>query len=194
VASRFHAVLIIFLYLLLLIGAVASAALLTLPAKPTVDDLKNFGSAGIIGVTAISAVMTAWLSIRNITAQTKASESLERIKMVLDKRIPAHGDLFSAASNYYRELAPLESGQFDVMKVEDAETKMKEVEGRVVYVGEEYARVWMNFWQSARYVKEKAHAELHDVEARKEHWKPVSKSLAGQLEEMRRIAAKSFGV
>jgi hypothetical protein len=75
--------------------------------------------------------MTAWLSIQNITAQTKASESLERIKRVPDKRIPAHGDLFSAASNYYREPAPLESGQFDVMKVEDAQTKMKEVEGCV---------------------------------------------------------------
>lgn len=191
--SKFHAVFFVSLYLFLVSGAVVTAACFTLSDQPTVDDWKNFGSAATVGLTAASAVMAAWLSIRNIAVQAKASESLERIKKVLDKRIPAHGDLFAAASSYYRELAPLESGQFDLGRIELAETRMKDAEGVLVYVGEEYSQAWMEFWQLARFMKEGVHKSLADPAERRQHWRENNSKLANSLSEMKRIAAKVFG-
>src|SRR6185437_793313 len=83
---------------------------------------KNFGAIATVITGAISSMMAAILSIYNVSAQAAAAEGLEKVKHVLDKRIPAHGSLYAAAVNYYRALAPLETGNFNFNDVETAET------------------------------------------------------------------------
>ena len=68
---------------------------------------------------------------------------------------------------------------------------MKETEGLTIYVSEEYSRHWMQFWQNARYLKEKVHKDVSDVEERKKLWRNEAKSLADVLHEMEQIARTS---
>jgi hypothetical protein len=193
--SGFHVVAILVIYLVLLGGAVWAAWWVTTssPAtNPPQDFWKNFGSTATVGVTAVSAFMAAWVSLRNLAVQSRTSVEVERVKRVLDKRVPAHGDLFSAARNYYRLLAPLESGEFNWDSIEGAETRMKDAEGLTVYVSEEYARYWMRFWQKARYLKEKVNRDVPHKNERIQLWRDNVKDLADELNKMETMARALF--
>jgi hypothetical protein len=194
VLSKLYALIIVLAYAILVASAIGAAWLVTMDhgfAAPA-DEWKTFASTATVGVTAVSAVMAAWMSIRNLTMQGRISEEVEKVKKVLDKRIPAHGDLYAAAINYYRVLVPLETGHFDVGIVEGAETKMKDSEGLTVYVSEQYADHWTTFWQRARYLKEKVHKDVHESSARIELWRATTRGLSAELSEMKRIARALF--
>ncbi len=188
--SRVHVFLIIFIYIALILLTFYAAWFVTLShvvGWPSPDDWKNFYSLAGVGVAAVSGIMGAWASFRNLAAQAKTSLDLERMKKVLEKSIPAYGSLFAAANTYYRALAPLETGSFSLDVIEIAEAKMKEAEGESLFVSDEYANVWNDFWQQARYTKEKVNKDLHTVEDRKKFWNEASKILAQALSEMRRL-------
>lgn len=136
--------------------------------------------------------MGAWVSIRNLAVQARTNADMERLKAVLGQRLPAYKELFVAALGYYRMLAPLETGQFDVTAVEPAETAMKQAEGSILFVDLEYQQCWSNFWQLARYTKERAQQVGDDADARIKLWREGVTDLAAPLEEMRAIAMDRF--
>jgi hypothetical protein len=81
--------------------------------------------------------------------QLGAARDLERLKKITEKAVPAPGDLYSAAAEYYRALAPLQTGDFSPDVVERAESHMKTVEASFIFVPDNYSEEWMNFWQRA---------------------------------------------
>jgi hypothetical protein len=198
VFSGLHVGLYMIVYIVLLIGVLFVSKWLTYPkdelSKLTLDQWKNLAAAATIGVTAVSAVMAAWLSIRNVSIQAVTAAELETVKKVLDKRIPSHGDLFGAASFYYRQLAPLETGSFDLSSIELAETKMKDSEGLILYVNQDYENHWRRFWQDARRIKEKVNREIPGLEERKAYWRTEAKTLATHLSDMKVVARTTFKV
>ena len=132
--------------------------------------LDNFVSILAVCFTGVSAFVAAAVSIHNVSVQSQMSQDLEKVKKVLERRITAYADLYAAAMNYYRALAPLDTGDFSLICIEDAEAEMKRVEGLILYVSEPYADKWQQFWQKARYTKEKVHREVFTSEERKKFW------------------------
>jgi hypothetical protein len=180
---------------LLFLGATAGSVYtawyytLRIPQGPThADDVKNFATIAGLGTTAAGALLAALASFINLTAQFKTSKEVERVKKVLEKRIPAYASLFAAAHAYYRLLAPLETGEFNTQAIEVGEAKMKEAEGETLFVEEGYTNAWYKFWSDARFTKEKVNRDHPDVEGRRKYWHERCGLLAGDLAAMRKIA------
>ncbi|VTR94755.1 unnamed protein product [Gemmata massiliana] len=177
-----------------LIGAVFYVAwLLTLDghALPSADDWKNFYSLVGVGIAAVSGIIGVWVSFRNLAAQAKTSVDVERVKKSLEKSVPAYGNLFASASRYYRSLAPLETGNFNIEVIENSEGKMKDVEGEIVFVDNDYEKLWFDFWQEARYIKEQSSKPL-SPEERKHLWSVYVKSLSARLNKMKEVAKNTI--
>lgn len=191
-APKSTTIILFLFYLFLIIGVIVSAWLFVIgqrvpicaPLPPSKEEWENFASVATLGVTSVSAIMAAVLSIRNLAVQARTAKDLVKVQQVLEKRIPAHGDLHAAAINYYRALAPLETGNFSFDDTEVAETKMKAVEGLVVYVSKEYTTEWRDFWQIARSMKEYVHAKIPSVEDRKKYWRDRGKELGNKLSQL----------
>lgn len=147
--------------------------------------------------------MAAVLSIHNLYAQANTSKELEyaksdiskdleKVKQILAKDIQAHGDLYAAAMKYYRTLAPLEIGKFDINNIRTAEAGMDEVQGLTVYVDDDYESVWWEFWQIVRNLQENIHKNIHKKEDRIEHWRKNVKDLGEKLYRLKEITRKRF--
>lgn len=160
----------------------------------TSEQWRSFSLVAGVGFTGVSALMTTVLSIQNTAVQRKTSQDIEKLKKLLDEGIKAYIDLYDSAINYYRELEPLSTGNFNLMSIESAETKMKKVEASSLFVSKEYYDEWMNFWQSARYIKERVDKEIRDSENRKNYWREeeTAKKLAGHLNKLKELAIKQF--
>jgi FtsZ-binding cell division protein ZapB len=177
-------------FLAMVAGSLYGAYALTLAGRnpPSVDDWKNFTTVAGLGTVASASILSAISSLLNLFAQAKTARELERVKKVLERRIPAYAALYSAATTYYRQLAPLETGAFSLDNVEAAENRMKDAEGEILYVDSEYKSAWYKFWQDARYSKEKVNRDLSQLDERKDFWRERAKVLAGDLERMKQIA------
>lgn len=158
----------------------------------TTDEIKSYSLTVGVGSTVINSFMTVLISMSNLSKQEKTSQNLEKVKRVLDKRIPAHGDLYAAAINYYRTLAPLETGNFNFSKLEKAELLMKKTEGLTVYVSDQYAKQWQDFWHHARYIKEYIHNNISDPEQRKIYWKDNVKEIGERIHQLQNSAREQF--
>jgi len=170
-----------------------------LPGDPSPDDWKNFYSLVGVGIAAVTGITGVWVSVRNAGKQASLSKELEtlkselgrdleRVKAVLEKSIPAYGTLYAAASRYYRSLAPLETGNFNLDVIEDAETNMKLAEGDTLFVIGDYVTQWRHFWQMARAMKEEVNKGVVAPEARKEFWRRHAKPLGDALNGLKHIA------
>ncbi len=190
------------IYLLLITGVTVFTWLIVIGKKSPIgasstikaEEWKSFSTMTAVGFTGVSAFMSAILSIQNISEQARISQELEKVKKLLDKGITAYIDLYAAAINYYRILEPLSTGNFNIVDVESAETRMREVEALLLFVSKEYNSEWQQFWQLARYMKEKVHKDIPDSEARIEFWrrKESVKQLAKYLEKLQKLAEKQF--
>ena len=103
------------------------------------------------------------------------------------------GNLFAAASRYYRALAPLETGGFNPEVIEGAEGKMKDAEAEILFVTDEYGSLWYDCWQCARFTKEKVNRDVHTVEDRRALWHEQAKELADRIERLKVLARQIMG-
>lgn len=169
--------------------------IISIGASPAITDeeWKSFASTSTVGLTGVSAFLAAVLSIHNASTQAHISQDLEKVKKVLEKGIAAHGDLYAAAINYYRVLAPLDTGDFSLIDVENAEAEMRKVEGLTLYVSEKYASKWLILWQHARYIKETVHKDISNPEDRKKFWQQENAKKFGKyLKELENLARQQF--
>jgi hypothetical protein len=143
---------------------------------------KQFSTLAPIFVALVTAVASAVLSFFTLATQLEAQRSIEWLK----KSIPSFGDLYAAASSYYRALAPMETGNLNMATTEDAETAMKSAEGTSLFVPDDYASAWRAFWQTARALKENATAK--SSQEQKTLWAASVKPLGRQLNDLREIA------
>jgi hypothetical protein len=202
--------LVIFLYIVFLLVAIIAAWLIivgvvspfSIPSS-SVGDWKTFLSAATLFVTSVSAIMAAALSIHNLYAQANISKELEfakadiskdleKVKQILVKDVQAHGDLYAAAMRYYRALAPLEMGDFNINDIRAAEAKMDEVEGLTVYVDDDYEAAWWEFWQSVRTLQADVHRNIHKKDDRVECWHQNVKNLGDKVHRLKDITRKRF--
>lgn len=156
-------------------------------------DWESFAKvAGVIvpAFGAILAAMAAMASIKSAreieTFKVHTARDLEKIKLILAMGVRAHGDLYLAALKYYRKLARLELGEFDISGVQAASDKMEEVEGLTVYVDDGYKDQWYLFWQTAKFVEESVRQNISEKERRIEFWRNQVCRLGEMLDSLRK--------
>jgi hypothetical protein len=154
------------------------------------DEWTSFTTIAGLGTAAAAALLTALVSVLNLFGQTKTTREVQRVTKVIERRIPAYGILYAAARGYYRHLVPLETGNFSVEFIQQAEMKMEEAEADIFFVKDDYANAWSAFWQHARRAKEEVSRHIHEPEQRKAFWREQCKILANDLAEMKSIAKK----
>lgn len=157
---------------------------------PSIDDWKNASTFTVAGLAAIGAIVSAWASFVNADSQAHTATELERVKKVLERSVPAYGSMFAAAHRYYRALAPLETGNFLTDQPESAEAAMKDAEGEIIWVADEFANLWLELWQTARFLKEKAAKISHDRDAQKKLWQDRARKISDLLAELKSSARK----
>ncbi len=82
---------------------------------------------------------------------------IEILKIITPLEISAYLELYSAAANYYRALAPLETGEWNANRAEKAEEMMVKAEATSVFIQVDAHKVfWRDIWQDARIIVEKA--------------------------------------
>lgn len=153
---------------------------------------KGFASLAPIFVTVATAFETVLISLYTLHQQLAAARDLEKLRKVTEKSVPAFGELYAAASNYYRALAPLQTGDFDLAVIEEAESRMKSAEGASLFVADDYSDEWLSYWQSARYHKEYVSRNVHNPTDRASYWPKAAKDLAQGLGKMRGMAQRHF--
>lgn len=129
----------------------------------------------------------------SLNIQAAASKDLERMKRAAEHTIPAYRDLYAAALSYYRALAPLEIGEFDLGAVETAEQRMEACEGSLLFVHDKFEGRWQRYWTQARLHKTHAATKRSRAE-RQDYWNDTAaKDLAGHIRELKASLQASFG-
>jgi hypothetical protein len=164
---------------------------LTLTQDYEVEHKQAFLSSLPMFLTLAASIITVLVNVFIFIMQFLLTQDVERLKRIAEKSIPAFGDLYAGATNYYRALAPLQTGDFDLIEIEKAEDKMKIVEGNALFVTAEYRQEWMKFWQSARYHKEHANKNVQKAD-RSTYWGTAAKDLGKHIRELQRIADRHF--
>jgi hypothetical protein len=190
---RVLALLFLLLYVTLLAGAVWGAwelaPALAPPNATRADQWKGVATFIPILGTLVTSLMTGIIALYSLFAQLAAARDLERLKKLVEKSVPAYGELYAAAATYYRVLAPLQTGDFNASAIETAEEKMKASEGSSLFVVEDFSDAWLGFWQESRFHKEYIAKSLTDSQQRQEYWRDhVAKDLGSRLNGLKAIA------
>jgi hypothetical protein len=156
-----------------------------------IEHKQNFLTLLPIVLTFSASLLTVAMNMYIFSTQFLITRDVERLKRIAEKSIPAFGQLFGAATNYYRILAPLQTGNFNAEDVEKAEDRMKEVEGVTIFVTEQYRNEWMTFWQRARFHKEYINKNIQQ-ENRAKYWPTVAKDLGAHINNLQRLATTYF--
>jgi hypothetical protein len=179
----------------ILAGGIIAAAYAYAP--PTVGKWEEFARLGTLGFAALSAITAPVTSLFIAYRQAKLQRQIESLRTDLQTQVEffkitvpqgrsAYLQLYGAAFRYYHVLAPLETGNWDIRRIREAENQMIEVGPQAPFLPvDDHRRLWLRFWQAARRTAEKAN-RLGDSQSRRNLWTENVRTLGGLLRQFER--------
>lgn len=144
-------------------------------------DWKAFAIIAGVGVTLLTSIFGAILSLLSQAQQQDASHSIELLKHQVSAQRQATDAVYAAASSYYHTLAQMETGKFDQAQVDDCEKICIQATGYLKDVPEETKEKWYEFWTCARQVSEDAGQDGVDP---KTIWTEEAKNVGAALKDL----------
>ena len=159
------------------------------PYDPNHDGLKDFGVAGTIACTAISAIMTAFVSLITMTRNQDAARELEELKrgLAISQELyrisrQSYSELLAALDIAYSNLQQLESGGWQLGNYKTMVDSLAKVATLTVNCREkEHEDIWEVARQRCVATGHRAEELVNDKTAQVELWKlkvgPISEAI-----------------
>jgi hypothetical protein len=159
------------------------------PYDPSQEGLKNFGVAGTIACTAISAIMTAFVSLITMTRNQDAARELEELKrgLAISQELyriarQSYSELLAALDIAYSSLQQLESGGWQVGNYKTMVDSLAKVATLTVNCREkEHEELWEVARQRCVATGHKAEELANNKSGQAELWKlkvgPISEAI-----------------